>query len=578
MKKIDEIQAQDGPPSDVERIKEDSHYLRGTLAEALNEPISAGINDDDNRLMKFHGSYLQDDRDLRDERRQQKLEPAYQFMVRVRLPGGVATPDQWLKMDELSREYANGTLRLTTRQTFQLHGILKWNMKKSIQGINEALMDTIAACGDVNRNVMITPNPYQSDYHQEVYEWSRKLSDDLLPKTRAYHEIWLDEEKVAETPKQEEVEPMYGPLYLPRKFKIGVAIPPANDVDVFSQDIGYIAVIEDGKLKGFNIAVGGGMGMTHGDQQTYPQLGRIIGFCKPEQMVDVAEKLITIQRDYGNRSERKYARFKYTIDKRGLDWLVTELHERLGWQLEEATAVQFDHNGDRYGWTKGIRGRWHYTLFVQNGRIKDDGDYQLMTGLREIAKVHSGDFRLTGNQNVIISNVTSAKKKQITALIEAHGLTDGAYTSGLRRNSMACVAFPTCGLAMAESERYLPSLVSKLEYVLDDAGLKDEDITIRMAGCPNGCSRAALAEIGFIGKAPGKYNLYLGAGFAGERLSKMYKENIGETEILDTLAPIIHDYAKNRVEKEHFGDFVIRSGYIHKTESGLDFHKENADA
>ncbi|GAF20647.1 LOW QUALITY PROTEIN: sulfite reductase [Bacillus sp. JCM 19047] len=567
----DAIQAQDGPPSDVERIKRESNYLRGTLTEALAEPISSGINDDDNRLMKFHGSYLQDDRDLREERRQQKLEPAYQFMVRVRLPGGVATPEQWLKMDELAHEYGNGTLRLTTRQTFQMHGILKWNMKKSIQGINEALMDTIAACGDVNRNVMITPNPYQSEYHQEVYEYARKLSDDLLPKTRAYHEIWLDEEKVAETPKQEELEPMYGALYLPRKFKIGVAFHQRMMWMSFLKTLA-ILVIEDGKLQGFNVAVGGGMGMTHGDKQTYPQLGRVIGFCKPDQMVEIAEKLITIQRDYGNRSERKYARFKYTIDKRGLDWLVSELRDRLGWQLGEAKSFQFDHNGDRYGWTKGIRGRWHFTLFVQNGRIKDDADYQLMTGLREIAKVHTGIFVLTGNQNVIISNVTTAKKKQLTALIEQYGLSDGTYTSGLRRNSMACVAFPTCGLAMAESERYLPSLVTKLEYVLDDAGLKDEDITIRMAGCPNGCSRAAIAEIGFIGKAPGKYNLYLGAGFAGERLSKMYKENIGEVEILDTLSPIIHDYSKRRTENERFGDFVIRSGYIKKTESGTDFH------
>ncbi|WP_054706131.1 assimilatory sulfite reductase (NADPH) hemoprotein subunit [Bacillus sp. JCM 19041] len=564
---------QDGPPSDVERIKDESNYLRGSLAEALVEPLSAGINDDDNRLMKFHGSYLQDDRDLRDERRKQKLEPAHQFMVRVRLPGGVATPKQWLAMDELAHQYGNGTLRLTTRQTFQMHGILKWNMKKSIRGINDALMDTIAACGDVNRNVMITPNPYQSELHQEVYEWSRKLSDDLLPKTRAYHEIWLGEEKVAGTPQREEVEPMYGKHYLPRKFKIGVAVPPANDVDVFSQDIGYIAVIKNGELHGFNVAVGGGMGMTHGDTNTYPQLGRVIGFCKPEQMVDVAEKLITIQRDYGNRSERKYARFKYTIDRHGLDWLIEELHSRLGWKLEKVESYHFDHNGDRYGWEKGVKGRWHFTLFIQNGRIKDDGDYQMMTGLREIAKKHNGEFRLTGNQNVIISNVTTAKKKQINALIEQYGLTDGVHTSALRRNSMACVSLPTCGLAMAESERYLPTLVSKIELILDEAGLREEDITIRMAGCPNGCSRAALAEIGFIGKAPGKYNLYLGAGFAGERLSKMYKENIGEAEILETIEPMLFDYAKEKEDGEHFGDYVIRAGLIKKTESGLDFHK-----
>ncbi|PAE92264.1 assimilatory sulfite reductase (NADPH) hemoprotein subunit [Shouchella clausii] len=564
---------QDGPPSDVERIKEESNYLRGTLAESLNEPLSAGIPDDDNRLMKFHGSYLQDDRDLREERRRQKLEPAYQFMVRVRLPGGVATPKQWLAMDDLAHRYGNGTLRLTTRQTFQMHGILKWNMKKNIQGINAALMDTIAACGDVNRNVMSTPNPYQSEVHGEVYDWAKKLSEALLPKTRAYHEIWLDEEKVAGTSQQDEVEPMYGPLYLPRKFKIGVAVPPANDVDIFSQDIGFIAILEEGKLTGFNVACGGGMGMTHGDTKTYPQLGRIIGFCEPQQIMDVAEKLITIQRDYGNRSVRKYARFKYTIDRRGLDWLKNELHARLGWELGEARPFQFDHNGDRYGWTKGVKGRWHLTLFIQNGRIQDTDDYQLMTGLREIAKIHTGEFRLTGNQNVIISNITAAKKKAIQAIVETYRLTDGQHVSALRRNSMACVAFPTCGLAMAESERYLPSLIDKLEFILDEAGIREEDIVIRMAGCPNGCSRAALAEIGFIGKAPGKYNLYLGGGFAGERLSKMYKENIGEAEILETLEPILFAYAKEREEGEHFGDFVIRKGYVKAVESGTDFHQ-----
>ena len=565
------LKAPDGSPSDVERIKKESDYLRGTLKEVMLDRISAGIPDDDNRLMKHHGSYLQDDRDLRNERQKQKLEPAYQFMLRVRMPGGVSTPEQWLVMDDLSQKYGNGTLKLTTRETFQMHGILKWNMKKTIQTIHSALLDTIAACGDVNRNVMCASNPYQSEIHSEVYEWSKKLSDDLLPRTRAYHEIWLDEERVAGTP-EEEVEPMYGPLYLPRKFKIGIAVPPSNDIDVFSQDLGFIAIVEDGKLIGFNVAIGGGMGMTHGDTATYPQLAKVIGFCRPEQMYDVAEKTITIQRDYGNRSVRKNARFKYTVDRLGLENVKEELENRLGWSLEEAKPYHFDHNGDRYGWVEGIKDKWHFTLFVEGGRITDYGDYKLMTGLREIAKVHTGEFRLTANQNLMIANVSSDKKEEISALIEQYGLTDGKHYSALRRSSMACVALPTCGLAMAEAERYLPTLLDKIEEIIDENGLRDQEITIRMTGCPNGCARHALGEIGFIGKAPGKYNMYLGAAFDGSRLSKMYRENIGEADILSELRILLSRYAKEREEGEHFGDFVIRAGIIKATTDGTNFH------
>lgn len=566
------LKAPDGAPSDVERIKRESNYLRGSLKEVMLDRISAGIPDDDNRLMKHHGSYLQDDRDLRNERQKQKLEPAYQFMLRVRMPGGVATPEQWLVMDDLAEKYGNGTLKLTTRETFQMHGILKWNMKSTIQTIHAALLDTIAACGDVNRNVMCASNPYQSEVHAEVYEWSKKLSNDLLPRTRAYHEIWLDEEKVAGTPEVEEVEPMYGPLYLPRKFKIGIAVPPSNDIDVFSQDLGLIAIVEEGKLVGFNVAIGGGMGMTHGDKETYPQLAKVIGFVKPEQIYDVAEKVITIQRDYGNRSERKNARFKYTVDRLGLETVKEELEERLGWSLDAAKPYHFDNNGDRYGWVKGIRGKWHLTLFVEGGRVADFDHYKLKTGLREIAKIHTGDIRLTSNQNIIIANVSSQKKKLISELVEQFGLTDGERYSALRRSSIACVALPTCGLAMAEAERYLPSLIDKIENIVDENGLRDKEITIRMTGCPNGCARHALGEIGFIGKAPGKYNMYLGAAHDGSRLSKMYRENIGEEEILSELRVVLSRYAKEREQEEHFGDFVIRAGIIKATTDGTNFH------
>ncbi|MGG3955818.1 assimilatory sulfite reductase (NADPH) hemoprotein subunit [Bhargavaea massiliensis] len=565
------LTAPDGPPSDVERIKQESNYLRGTLKETMEDRITAGIPEDDNRLMKFHGSYLQDDRDLRAERQKQKLEPAYQFMIRVRTPGGVATPEQWLVMDELARTYANGTLKLTTRQAFQFHGVLKWNMKKTLQAINDALLTTLAACGDVNRNVMCNPNPYQSEVHAEVYEWAKRLSDHLLPQTRAYYEIWLDEEKVAGTPEIEQ-EPIYGPLYLPRKFKIGIAVPPSNDVDVFSQDLGFIAIVEQGKLVGFNVAIGGGMGMTHGDRTTYPQLAKVIGFCKPEQVIDVAEKVVTIQRDYGNRSVRKHARFKYTIDRLGLEAVKAELERRLGWELEEARPYHFEHNGDRYGWVEGVNGTWHFTLFVEGGRVKDTDDYPLMTGLREIAKVHTGDFRLTANQNLVIANVPSEKKEEIDALIQQYKLTDGKHYSALRRNSLACVALPTCGLAMAEAERYLPKLLDKIEEIVEENGLRDEEITIRMTGCPNGCARHVLGEIAFIGKSVGKYNMYLGAAFDGSRLGKLYRENIGEKEILSELRMLLSRYAKERFDGERFGDFVIRAGIVKETTDGRNFH------
>ncbi|GEQ07951.1 assimilatory sulfite reductase (NADPH) hemoprotein subunit [Staphylococcus haemolyticus] len=554
----------------LEYLKDESNYLRGTIEQGLADPLTGAISDDDTKLLKFHGSYQQDDRDLRDERCKQKLEPAYSFMIRVRLPGGTATPEQWIAMDDISNNYANQTLKLTTRQTFQFHGILKRNLKTSMKKINESVLDTIAACGDVNRNTMCNPNPYQSHIHKEINDYATKISDHLLPKTNAYHEIWLDGEKVLDS--SEEIEPMYGKKYLPRKFKIGIALPPSNDIDVYSQDIGLIGIVEDETLVGFNVTVGGGMGMTHGNTDTYPQVGRLAGFVPKEQVVDVCEKILTIQRDYGNRENRKNARFKYTVDRLGVDKVVEELNSRLGWEIEEPRDFEFEHNGDRLGWIEGDKGVWNYTLFIQNGRVKDTEDYQLKTALRKIAETHTGDFRLSPNQNLIIANVTSEKKEEIQNLIDQYGLTDGKNYTGLRRNSMACVAFPTCGLAMAESERYLPSLISKIEDLLDEAGVDDEEITIRMTGCPNGCARPALAEIAFIGKAPGKYNMYLGGGFKGERLNKLYKENIGEQEILESLRPILMDYGKERLEGEHFGDFVIRSGVVAKVHGGQDFH------
>ena len=555
---------------EMERIKAHSDYLRGSIVQGLADRVTGAIAEEDTKLLKFHGSYMQDDRDIRDERRKQKLEPAYSFMIRVRAPGGASTADQWIAMDDIANTYANNTIKLTTRQAFQFHGILKHNLKQTMKDINQSLLDTLAACGDVNRNVMCNPNPYQSDVHSEVNQIASDISRHLSPKTQAYHEIWLDGEKVLDT-SDEEPEPIYGKTYLPRKFKIGIAVPPSNDIDVYSQDIGLIAILENDELVGFNITVGGGMGMKHGDTATYPQVGRLIGYFPKEEVVDVCEKILTVQRDYGNREVRTNARFKYTVDRLGVDWIKNEINNRLGWKLEESRPYHFDDNGDRYGWTEGS-GQWHYTLFVQNGRVKDTEEYKLKTALRNIAEIHTGDFRLTPNQNLVIANVSADKKPEIEKIIAEYGITDGENYTGLRRNSMACVAFPTCGLAMAESERYLPSLISKIENLLDEAGLNEEEITIRMTGCPNGCARPALAEIAFIGKGPGKYNMYLGGGFTGDRLNKIYKENIGEAEILESLKPILIQYAKERTEGEHFGDFVVRAGIVEEVRDGQTFH------
>jgi sulfite reductase (NADPH) hemoprotein beta-component len=546
--------------SDFERIKDASRQLRGGIVEGLADPVTNAISDDDNKLLKFHGSYQQDDRDLREERRKQKLEPAYSFMLRARLPAGVVTPTQWLVFDRLAREHANGTLRITTRQTFQWHGIIKQRLKPTIAAIHDALATTIAACGDVVRNVVSTPNPVESSAHAVAYAWATQLSEELSPRTRAYHEIWLDGEPLVGEPKDEE--PLYGRTYLPRKFKIGLAIPPLNDVDVFAQDLGLIAIIEQGDLKGFNVAVGGGMGATHGDPSTYPRLATVIGFVEPARLLVVAETIVAVQRDWGNRSERKHARLKYTLDHRGVDVFKEELEHRLGFALEPERPYRFDHNGDRYGWIEGEDGRWHLTLQIESGRLADVGERRWLTGLRELASVHEGDFRLTCNQNVIIANVVADQRARIDAIVHAHGLDGYQTDSGIRRHAVACVALPTCGLAMAESERYLPDLLPRLETLLEAHGLRDAPILLRLSGCPNGCSRPYLGEIALVGRGPGRYDLRLGADFRGQRLNQVYRENVDEPAILEALSPLFERYATERSVDEGFGDFLVRAGVI----------------
>ncbi len=553
--------------SEVEKLKYDSNYLRGNLLESLADPITGAISTGDTQISKFHGMYQQWDRDIDKERKSQKLEPAFSFLIRVRVPGGVVTPAQWLTMDSLADKYAIGTLKITTRQTFQLHGVLKKNLKSTIQKINESLLDTISACGDVNRNVMSHANPSESPFYPEVIDMAKNLGNHLLPKTRAYHEIWLDEKLVADSKTEE---PIYGDRYLPRKFKIAVVIPPNNDCDVFSQDLGFIAIVKNNKIIAYNIVIGGGLGSTFGTPETYPRLGNIIGSCTPEQVIDVAEKVVLVQRDNGDRQNRKVARFKYTIDRNGLDWVKNEIEKYLGYKLLAEVPVKFDRNGDSYGWKKGTDNKWHLTCFVEGGRVRDIENRKMKTALREIATITNGNFILTGNQNVIIAGVSETIKKKVDAILKLHNVSP-TEISGLRKNSISCVALPTCPLAFAEAERYLPDLISKIDIILNEFGLSKEEIVIRMTGCPNGCGRPYLAEIGLIGKSPGYYNLYLGGNFEGSRLNNLYKETIQEEDILKELYSIIKDFSENRIENEHFGDFTIRKDYVAEIKEGKEF-------
>ncbi|MCZ8130500.1 MAG: assimilatory sulfite reductase (NADPH) hemoprotein subunit [Steroidobacteraceae bacterium] len=553
--------------SPVEKIKSESRGLRGTLADSLVDPHSGSLRETDQQLLRLHGSYQQDDRDLREERRLQKLEPQWRFMVRVRLPGGVATPAQWRALDAIAREHANGTLRLTTRQTFQFHGIAKRDLKASMQAMNAALMDTIATCGDVNRNVMASSNLVESPAHLEVARLAAALSEHLLPKTRAYHEIWLDGEKLVGEP---EPEPIYGRTFLPRKFKAGIAVPPTNDVDVYSQDLGFVAIVEpgpsgttaDGTLAGFNLLVGGGMGATHGDPNTYPRLADVAGYFAKEHLLAIAEAVVTTQRDHGDRTNRKHARLKYTVEDLGLARFVGEVEKRAGVELEPARPFAFDSNGDRYGWLRGHDGRWHRTLRIPAGRIADRDGQPWLTGLREIARIHSGDFRMTPNQNVTLAGVPEAERARLDALIAEYRLDAAERGSALKRDALACVALPTCPLAMAEAERYLPTLLDRVEALQARHGLGGEPLILRITGCPNGCARPYLAEIALVGKAPGRYNLHLGGDARGQRLNVLHRENVDEAGFLAVLDELFAAWAADRVPGERFGDFLWRTGRI----------------
>ncbi len=559
--------------SDNERLKSKSSLLRGTISDDLTDNLTGGFNGDNFQLIRFHGMYQQDDRDIRAERMEQKLEPRHTVMLRIRLPGGIITPKQWLGIDEFAGQHTlYGSIRITNRQTVQCHGVLKQDIKPVHQLLSRLGLDSRATAGDVNRNVLCTANPVESLLHQQAYEWAKHISEHLLPRTNAYAEIWLDKEKISKS----EDEPILGKSYLPRKFKTAVVIPPQNDVDIHANDLSFIAIGEAGQLTGFNVLVGGGLAMTQGDTSTYPRLASEFGFIPLNATLAIAEAVVSVQRDWGNRSNRKNARTKYTLEKVGVEVFKAEVEKRAGQQFEPARPYSFDQRGDRIGWVEGIDGKYHLTLFIPSGRLLDKADDRLKSGVAAIARVHRGDFRLTPNQNIIIAGVESGMRDQIDALAREYGLIQDSLTEQ-RKSAMACVSFPTCPLAMAEAERVLPDFVQRIEAILEKYKLGHEAFIFRVTGCPNGCGRAMLAEVGLVGRGPGRYNLYLGGNREGTRIPRLYRDNIDVDTIFNQLDPLILSWGNSKQPNEGFGDFLIRTGIVAPViNAALDFHLPTA--
>ena len=538
-----------------EVIKEATPTLAGNIAATLAanaEMFSA----DDAQFTKFHGIYQQDDRD------QRKAGKKYILMVRSRIPGGVMTPKQWCVYDDLASRYGNNTLRVTTRQSIQFHGVVMSGLGPLVKAINQSLLSTLAACGDVNRNVMAPPTPAYTRAREQVFADCKRVAMALAPKTAAYHAIWVDgvQLNLDDPANKDFVDPLYGKTYLPRKFKTAFAIPPLNDIDVFTNDLGFIAIVENDQVVGYNLAVGGGMGRSHGNAQTYPRLADIIGFLTPDKLIDVAKAVVTIHRDFGDRTERKHARLKYVVQERGVDFIRDEVNKRAGIKLGPARPSQFTTSADLYGWHKQVDGRWFLTLFIETGRIKDAGTWRMKTALRRVAE-RFGDieFRMSANQNVILANIAESDKAALDALLVEHGVRTANQASVFHAAAMACPALPTCGLALAESERVLPALVDRIEKLCAEVGLGDQEIIIRSTGCPNGCARPYTAEIGFVGKAPGRYQLWLGGNAAGTRLNKVFKDLVKEADVETELRPILARYAKERDDGERFGDWCTRA-------------------
>ena len=543
------------PLSKNEVLKQNDPTLAGNIAATMADPAADRFSEDDQQFIKFHGIYQQDDRDLR------KAAKKYMLMIRGRIPGGVMTPAQWITFDELATQYGNNTLRLTTRQSIQFHGVLMAGLGPLIKKINESLLSTLAACGDVNRNVTASPTPAYTRAREQVFADSVKVADALAPKTPAYHSIWIEgvQLKLDDPAQQGFEDPLYGRTYLPRKFKVGFVIPPVNDIDIFTNDLGFIAVIEGDRLVGYNLAVGGGMGRSHGNVQTFPRIADVLGFLPRERLIDVAKAVLTIHRDFGDRVNRKHARLKYVVEERGPAWVTAEVNRRTNNALAGIRRYEFTSTGDLYGWHRAVDGSLFLTLFVETGRIKDVDGRAQKTALRQVAEGFPHiEFRISANQNIILANVPPADRDAITALLATHGVKVDNQATVLHAASMACPSLPTCGLGLAESERMLPGLIDRIEKLGGELGLGGEEIIIRSTGCPNGCARPYMAEIAFVGKAPGRYQMWIGGNAAGTRLNQVYKDTVKDAEIEAELRPLLVRWKNDRQPGERFGDFCSR--------------------
>lgn len=540
-----------------ERVKEESRHLRGTIKEEFVSEVTH-FSRDNVSLLKFHGTYQQDDRDVRNSRRKQGLEQLYMLMVRSKVPGGRLTAKQYLAHDELADRYGNNTLRITTRQGFQFHGVFKKNLKAVISGINRELGTTLGACGDVVRNTLGCPAPSSDRIQLQVHEHAKVISDMLLPKTRAYHEIWLNGEQMKQGEREEE--PIYGEGYLPRKFKVAIAFPEDNCVDVYTNDIGIVPEVKEGTLAGFNILVGGGLGMSHGSKETFPRLADPLCFVGPKALLDITKAIVLVQRDFGDRKSRKHARMKYLIHDRGLDWFRGEVEKRFGQKLNPPHPIHWKGFENHLGWHAQGNGLWYFGISVENGRIKDEAPLKMKSGVKAIVKRFMTPVCLTTTQDILISDLKESEKREFEALLSSYGIPLPAALSSIEKHAMACPALPTCGLAITESERTLPSIIDELELILKSLGLQDEKITLRMTGCPNGCARPYSSEIGLVGRAVGTYNIYLGGNLDGTRLNEIYLEQVPEKEMVNKLTAVFRLFQKHREPGEPFGNFCHRFG------------------
>ena len=540
------------PLSHNEVLKEADPILAGELASTLLDPEADRFSKDDGQFLKFHGIYQQDDRDLR------KTGRKFMFMIRGRIHSGILSPDQYGVYDDLSSKYANNTLRLTSRQSIQFHGVVKTGLGPLMKEINEALMTTLAACGDVNRNVMAPATPITRPWINKVYEDAQLLDQALLPTTPSYNSIWVDGVQLNLSDHQGHDDPLYGKTYLPRKFKIAFAVPPLNDVDLFTNCLGFIAIEEGGNLVGYNVTAGGGLGMSHKNPDTYPRKADVVGYIKRDQVEEVAKAVLTVHRDFGDRTNRKHARLKYVLEERGVTWFREELKRRLGYFLEEARPYVFERQGDHFGWHKQADGNSYLGLFVETGRIKDTKYVRLKSAIRKVVDTYRTQVRLTPSQNLILANIPEEDIEGIDQILRKHGVSATHEKSPIRSATMACPALPTCGLAMAESERYLPSLIDRVEGLLQSRGMDREEIIVRMTGCPNGCARPYMAELGFVGRAPRKYNVYVGGNESGTRLNRVYLESVKDEDMESVLGGMLDRFKEGRQNGERFGDWSAR--------------------